>query len=148
MTDAILLRPLGAEEDEIMKIWRTASRVGHPFLTDRDLDAQELLTRREHLPRADIVVAERQGAVVGFIATLGDWIGALFVAPEAQGAGIGRRLVEDAQSQHTALQLNVYEDNHSARGFYARLGFVQVGRSDQDDEGRLLPVLRLVWPRR
>ncbi len=130
-----------------MRIWREASRVGHPFLTEDDLDAQERLTRREHLPRADITVAERHGVVVGFIATFGDWIGALFVEPDAQHAGVGRRLIKHVQARSASLQLSVYEQNHSARAFYARMGFVQADRSDQDDQGRRLPVLRLTWRR-
>lgn len=135
-----------ADHDEIMRIWREASRIGHPFLSAADLDAQERITRKEHLPQADLVVAERAGRLVGFIATLEDYIGALFVAPQAQGSGVGRRLVEDAQARNARLQLGVYEANLAARAFYERLGFVQIGGSEHDDGGRSLPVVRLGWP--
>jgi len=147
MSDLVTLRASVGDDDQIVKIWREASRIAHPFLTEDDLAAQERLTRREHLPRAHVVVAERKGIIVGVIATLGNYIGALFVDPQAQGCGIGRRLIEHAQTHRDALELSVYEANHSARGFYERLGFAEAGRSDHDAEGRPLPVLRFVWVR-
>lgn len=146
MSETITLRKASAADHaRIMRIWRKASRVGHPFLSEEDLDAQEHTTRREHLPQADITVAARNGAIVGFIATLGDSVGGLFVAPDAQGQGIGRRLVETAQGRSSSLKLTVYEANRQARAFYARLGFRPVGRSERDVEGRPLPVLILGW---
>jgi hypothetical protein len=47
----------------------------------------------EHLPHADLLVAERAGRIIGFIATYEiatheNYTGALFVAPEAQGSGM------------------------------------------------------------
>lgn len=146
MPEPIRLRAGGpADYDEILRVWREASRVGHPFLSDADLEAQERLTRKAHLPRAELVVAEQTGAIIGFIATHEDRIGALFVAPEAQGRGVGRRLIEHAQAGRAKLQLGVYEANHAARAFYRRCGFVQIGRSEHDDEGRALAVLELTW---
>ena len=146
MPDGVILRRGGqADHDRIMEVWREASRVGHPFLSEEDLAAQERVTRREHLPKADLVVAELDGALVGFIAALGERIGGLFVAPQAQRFGIGRRLVEHAQARSASLELAVYEANLPARAFYARLGFRPVGRSDRDDEDRPLPVIRLAW---
>ncbi|MFI6996827.1 GNAT family N-acetyltransferase [Nocardia sp. NPDC050175] len=49
-------------------------------------------------------------------------MGGLFVAPEAQGRGIGRLLVEHAVAMHGDLPLEVYERNTSARAVYDRLG--------------------------
>lgn len=147
MTDLVALRGPG-DAEAVMRIWREASRRAHPFLTEADLDAQEGLSRREFLPRAEIVVAVRSGAVVGFRAMFGDRIGALFVDPKLQRSGVGRRLVEDAQARWERLLLNVYEDNQPARAFYERVGFFQVGRDECDDEGRPLPVLRLAWRRK
>lgn len=147
MSDAVRLRSSNGDEDQIMSVWREASRAGHPFLSEEDLDAQERLARREHLPRADIVVAERDGQIVGFIATLGEEVGGLFVSPAVQRQGIGRRLIEDAQARSTSLSLGVYEANAQARAFYEQVGFSQVGKNDHDDEGRPLPLIRLAWKR-
>ncbi|MFF3600653.1 GNAT family N-acetyltransferase [Kitasatospora indigofera] len=71
-------------------------------------------------------------------------IGGLFVAPEAQGRGVGRALVAHAAALHGALTLEVYEKNTAAREFYARTGFTEQGRRDDDEYGEVL--LRLVRP--
>lgn len=147
MPEPVRLRAGGpADFDDVMRVWREASRLGHPFLSEADLDAQERLTRKEHLPRADLVLAERAGRIVGFIATSGDYIGGLFVAPEAQRSGVGRSLLEHVRMRSARFRLGVYEANPSARAFYGRCGFVQIGRSERDDEGRPLPVIELSWP--
>ena len=55
---------------------------------------------------------------------------AIYVSPESQGRGTGRqlmqRLTEDL-SQGSDIVLWVLEQNHSAIGFYAQLGFAQDG---------------------
>jgi len=55
------------------------------------------------------------------------------VEPNRQGKGIGRTLVEEAKSQarawpSQAIRLDAYDAAHGAGGFYARCGFVEVGR--------------------
>jgi putative acetyltransferase len=45
--------------------------------------------------------------------------------------------------RYPALILDVNEQNPPAAGFYARQGFVVVGRSETDGEGRPFPLLHL-----
>lgn len=89
-------------------------------------------------------VAE-DGVIRGFLAREQDYIHALYVARGARGAGIGRRLVEDAMRACDALSLHTFEANVGARRFYARLGFDEAERTDgaENDEG--LPDIRYVW---
>lgn len=131
----------------ILRVWRDASRSGHLFLSDADLDGQEAIIAREHLHTADIWLAERSGRVLGFIAHVETYIGALFVSPSAQGAGVGRRLIDHLKGRHAWLRLGVYEANVRARRFYEREGFVVGGRADRDEEGRPFPVLQMEWRR-
>src|SRR5690606_21096689 len=55
---------------------------------------------------------------------------AIYVSPESQGRGIGKqlmqRLTEDL-SQRSDIVLWVLEQNHSAIGFYAQLGYAPDG---------------------
>jgi len=92
---AVALRP-GHEGDhpDILRIWRAASRVGHPFLSEAELDQDESLIGSEHLHAASITVAIYDFEVAGFSATMGGYIGALFVAPELHGRGICGQLLE------------------------------------------------------
>jgi N-acetylglutamate synthase-like GNAT family acetyltransferase len=94
-----------------------------------------------HLPAEQIAaglvrVAERDGALAGFSVLLKPSMGrceldGLFVDPDQMGAGVGRRLVEDAtriaQAQH-ATAIDVVA-NPQAGAFYARVGFVASGQA-------------------
>lgn len=55
------------------------------------------------------------------------------VEPSRQGKGIGRALVGEAKAQacvwpSQAVRLDAYDAAHGAGGFYARCGFIEVGR--------------------
>lgn len=142
----VTLRP-GHEDDQpdILRIWRAASRVGRPFLSEAELDQDEAKIASEHLHAASMTVALYDRQVVGFSATLGGYIGALFVSPELHGRGIGRQLLERLKQTHDQLQLGVYEANPDARRLYDRAGFAVAGRDPTDEGGRPFPVLRMTW---
>ncbi len=116
-------------------IWFDASLLAHPFLGEARLREQRTLIEAIYLPNAETWVACRAGEPVGFIGLLDMSIGGLFVAPAMQGHGIGRALVEHALALKGTLDLEVYADNRDAHAFYARLGFEEVSRRDEDDEG-------------
>lgn len=144
--DELSFRLYSAERDraDCLRVWREASRVGHPFLGEADLDAQERLVGEHYLAQAETWIAERDGRVLGFIGLLGSFIGGLFVDPAAHGQGVGRALVRHAASLRGALEVDVYEAD-TACAFYRRLGFVEQSRRETDDEGRPLPILRMRW---
>ncbi len=77
-------------------------------------------------------VLEEDGRVVGYerLSMRGDvgYVGAIYVLPEAQRHGHGRRLLDTARPWFAArgareIRLTVAELNHGARGFYRHLGF-------------------------
>ena len=97
-------------------------------------------------PSFEIRIAEADGTTVGFAklgnaslpvetpeGTLELW--QIYVLSQWQGSGIGPALFDwaagrarDRGARH--LQLTVYVDNHRAKAFYERRGFVEVGRYD------------------
>jgi putative acetyltransferase len=84
---------------------------------------------------------------IGFMGLAGDDIAALFLEPKRRGLGGGRRLVEHAQAlRYGDLTVDVNEQNFAARGFYEALGFVVVGRSPLDGDGRPFPLLHMRRP--
>jgi len=89
------------------------------------------------------VAVDQTGAVLGFLAPDAGEIHMLFVAPEAQGRGVGTTLLEEVTSRFGVLHLDVNEQNPTARAFYGARGFVRVGRSDTDGQGRPFPLLHL-----
>ena len=71
----------------------------------------------------------------------------LYVAPGHTGAGIGGLLLDLAKSLRPAgLGLYVFESNARAQAFYARHGFVEVGRGDGAENEEGAPDVELAWP--
>ncbi|NPD17137.1 GNAT family N-acetyltransferase [Xinfangfangia sp. D13-10-4-6] len=111
----------------------------HPFIGEKRLTEQRGLIEREYLPKAETSVACLDGDPVGFISLLGTFIGGIFISPDRQGLGVGRKLIADALARKGELSLEVYTENEQAVRFYNRLGFREVARRDVDDFGFPFP---------
>lgn len=77
------------------------------------------------------------------------WIYAMWVAPDARRAGVGRDLLDAAAAWArgrgcTQLVLSVTETNETARTFYVACGFADTGDRTPLREGSDLRVLRMV----
>jgi GNAT superfamily N-acetyltransferase len=115
-----------------------------------------LTLRTDDLERLDVFVIEVGGRVTGFSATRPGaprWaLEHLWVAPDAMGRGLGRRLVAHALARATAagaVGLDI-ESDPNAEGFYARLGARRIGWTAAPVPGeadRCLPHLVLDHPR-
>ncbi|MBS1183992.1 MAG: GCN5-related N-acetyltransferase [Proteobacteria bacterium] len=116
-------------------IWFEASCRAHAFIGEQRLREQRRLIEERYLPSAETWVACLAATPVGFISLLGSHVGGLFVAPDRQGHGIGRALVAHALALKGDLQLEVYTDNAPAFSFYTSIGFTEVSRRTEDDEG-------------
>ena len=78
-------------------------------------------------------------------------ISALYVLPDQQGRGIGRRLLQEAASEtatlgFSSLEIGVLTANLPARGFYEAMGGREAGQRTFDEEGVLLPGTVYTWP--
>jgi GNAT superfamily N-acetyltransferase len=102
---------------------------------------------REHVfAVCEVTVAEREGAVVGFLAVeAGGRVDALYLDAAARGQELGRALVAAAKAARPGgLSLWTFLANEGARRFYAREGFVEVRRTEGENEEGLPDVL-LAW---
>lgn len=143
VTRDLTIRPYRpADEDAVVDLWSRASKLAHPFLAGEGEGDRERKLREVYLVQADNWVADSPRGVVGLLGMLGSEIGGLFVAPEAQGQGVGSALVEHAAAMHGTVTLEVYERNGPARGFYERMGFTEVRRRPDEDTGHTLIELR------
>ena len=94
------------------------------------------------------LVAELDGKIVGF----GCWdpkgeIPALYVLRDAQGYGIGRRLLEtmlERLADCKQVRLEVLEGNDRAIGFYEHMGFRMDGTSNMTKYSAVHPVLGMI----
>jgi putative acetyltransferase len=107
----------------VLDSWEVATRLAHPFMTE-DFIAQERKNTAEiYLPNTDTWVAEIDANVKGFIALMGNEVGALFLQPSLHGLGIGRLLMDKARELHGDLEVDVFKENTTGRRFYSKYGF-------------------------
>ena len=145
--DEICIGEVAAEErtpelvGRLVDVWERSVVATHAFLS-----ADEVAHIKEYVPQAlvgvgHLVVAWRGEAPVGFMGVEGASLEMLFLAPEERGHGLGRRFIELAISDYGVCELAVNEQNPSARGFYERMGFAVVRRTETDEQGGPYPLL-------
>lgn len=129
----------------VIAIWRDAVDATHGFLTTED----RLIIDRQvsaFLPGTPLWLAlDPEERTIGFMGLTGAHMDALFIDPERRRTGAGRALVQHAIAMHGSLSTDVNEQNEQAVEFYRHLGFVPVGRSPTDAEGRLYPLIHMQW---
>ena len=128
---------------ELLDAWHSASQVGHPFLTEDFFEQERKNILALYLPNAETWVFELDGMVVGFIALIGDEVGALFVHSQYHRRGIGKQLMDHARSIRESLELDVFEENSTGRGFYEKYGFREISRHMHEETGRMQLRLKL-----
>jgi len=144
----VRLRAVTVEDAvRVSEIFLTSRRAAMPWLARPRTDEE---TRWWHanilVPRATLVVAERLGEVVGFAEPAGGWLNALYVAPTAQGGGVGSALFEHSMAlQPEGFDLWVFQRNTRALDFYARYRCVEVRRTEGVDNEEHEPDVLLHW---
>jgi putative acetyltransferase len=128
---------------ELLDSWFSASQVAHPFLDEEFFEQESRNIADLHLPNAETWVYELDGVVIGFIALIGNEVGAIFVDPKFHGQGIGRALMDKARCTRDVLELDVFKDNVVGRKFYEKYGFSQVAEHLHEETGFMQLRLKL-----
>lgn len=129
--------------EDLLNAWAAASAVAHPFLTREFLEQERQNIPNLYLPNAETWVWEGDGRVIGFIALIGNEVGAIFVDPEFHGTGIGRALMDQARSLRDELEVEVFKANSIGRAFYAKYGFELIEEKTHEPTGCDVMRLRL-----
>ncbi|MEL0437165.1 GNAT family N-acetyltransferase [Phycobacter sp. K97] len=122
------------------------------WMPDLYTGAETIAFCGEMIDRGWVTVAEAEGGILGFLARDGGEICSLYVATEACGRGIGKRLLDAAKGQvgteaeTLRLSLWTFQANQGAQRFYRREGFAEVRRSDGNRNEEGLPDIEFVWP--
>ena len=139
-----MIREYDSEDlGRVLDVWYAASKLAHPFLDEDFLSRESERIATHHLPSAQTWVFEQGNVVVGFIALMGNEVGAIFVDPDFHGQGIGRALMDHARSIRDVLELDVFKANSIGRKFYKRYGFRVVGEHVHEETGFAQLRLRL-----
>ncbi|EOT1181506.1 N-acetyltransferase [Cronobacter sakazakii] len=132
-----------SDRDAILSLWLASTTAGHPFIQPDYWRASLPVVRDVYLPGACTWVDENGGTLRGFISVMHEnFIGALFVAPDCEGTGIGTALLTHVQSQYDTLNLEVYQKNTRAVNFYHALGFRIEESAWQEETGHPTWIMR------
>lgn len=139
------IRPAApVDTDALVAIWLASSRESHSFVPYEVWLSHADDMRDVYLPSSESYVAtDPDGTVVGFMSLVDDEVAALFVEPSRQGSGIGRALLERAQSTRETLTLGVYAANDRAVSFYLDNGFRPKAERTDEKTGQL--EVRMRW---
>lgn len=159
------IRRLLAEDAEIYQTIRLESLKLHPeaFGSSYEEEMEASVDKyRESLPKVYTFGAFENGSLIGVVTLFPDGkrkmkhrasIFAMYVAAQARGKGVGKRLVEIAIEQARELgrieqiHLQVVTSNESAKRLYSSLGFevyglekraLRIGDTYYDEELRVL----------
>lgn len=110
----------------------------------------ELTFSQDDVAARRVVVAELDGAVIGFYSLDGEppfgELGNMWIRPDRIGTGLGRTLWQDAMTAAAAAgfeHLDIDAEPH-AEGFYLRMGAERIGETPSGSiPGRVLPQLRV-----
>ena len=127
--------------DAVLSSWESATRLAHPFMSDQFIAQERKNVAEIYLPNTDTWVVEIGSEVRGFIALMGNEVGAIFLRPEFHGQGAGKALMGKAQEIHGDLEVEVFKENAIGRRFYTRYGFEQMDEKLHEPTGQ--QVLRL-----
>jgi ribosomal protein S18 acetylase RimI-like enzyme len=125
----VLIRPLApADVDAVIRVWTATKRDTYDFieLEQSYTEADDQAFFRSHiLPRCAIWLAARADDVLGFVALDGSYVDRLYVRPDVQRRGVGAALLARAiEASPAGLSLHTHQQNHKARAFYEKMGFV------------------------
>jgi putative acetyltransferase len=142
------IRPYtSCDEDAVIALWQRTWQLTYP-----DIDFTERVAwwrarwRDELLPKATVVVAEADGALIGFV-TVEDasgYLDQIVVAPEAWGSDLAEALLREAKRiSPRGIDLMVNTDNARAIRFYVKHGFTITGAGVSPLSKR--PLHRMSW---
>jgi putative acetyltransferase len=147
MASGFQLRPYRADdEDAAIALWLETWQQTYP-----SIDFAARLTwwrerwRNELVPEACIVVAERSGALAGFVTIdPSGYLDQLVVGTNHWGSDLGNTLIAEAKRlSPDGISLKVNADNARAIRFYERNGFAHAGEDVNPTSRR--QVLKMAW---
>lgn len=133
----------GSDLEAVLNSWEVATRLAHEFMSDAFIAQERKNVAEIYLPNTDTWVVEIDGEVRGFIALMGNEVGAIFLQPEFHGIGAGKALMDKAQALHGDLEVEVFKANSIGCEFYLRYGFELLKETLHESTGQ--PLLRLVF---
>lgn len=146
MTALAHLRPAQSLDAGALGAVMSAAAATQPWRPRLYSMAEDVAHVATMIERGWVTVADTAPAArCGFLARDGAAVHALYIAPDAQRAGIGRALIADAQRHATQLHVWVHTANGPARALYHACGFRDADNAEKAEDG--LQAIQLAWRR-
>lgn len=128
---------------QILIIWEKSVLSTHDFLTAADFKEIKELVSTINFNDLQVFCLANENGVIGFIGVSDRKVEMLFLDPKYFGQGLGQKLLKFAVTELKADKVDVNEQNAKALKFYQKFGFKTFERTDQDDQGRNYPLLKM-----
>jgi len=132
---------MASDLNSVLETWEVATRLVHKFMNNDFIAIERKNVADIYMPNTDTWVAEIDNEVRGFIALMGNEVGAIFLQPNYHGKGVGKVLMDKAQELHGDLEVEVFRENSIGRKFYSQYGFKLLEEKFHEPTGQ--QVLRL-----
>ncbi|MBB1139895.1 N-acetyltransferase [Myroides sp. WP-1] len=117
---------VATDSKEVVELWYEASVLAHDFIAPEYWQEKKEDMAQIYIPNSETYVYEKEKHILGFVSLIGNYIAAIFVAPNQQGKGIGKELMQFVKQKKSTLELGVYAKNTNSIAFYKKQGFVVV----------------------
>ncbi|VVM56822.1 putative N-acetyltransferase YjaB [Pseudomonas fluorescens] len=141
---SVIHTPNTSDYAQLAQIWEASVRATHDFLPDSYIVLLKNLVLTRYLDSVMLICTkDSRQRVTGFAGVAAGKVEMLFIDPQHRGQGLGRQLLWYAIEHLNAEALDVNEQNPQALGFYLKLGFEVIGRTEHDGLGQPYPLLHM-----
>lgn len=141
---SVIQTPKPSDYPELVRIWEASVRATHDFLPDNYIILLRELVLTRYLDAVMLICCkDHRQHITGFAGVAAGKVEMLFIDPQHRGQGLGKQLLNYALEHFHADALDVNEQNPQALGFYFKLGFEIIGRSETDGMGQPYPLLHM-----
>ncbi len=128
-----------SETRDVMDLWLRTSNYSNSFVESDFWTMHYEYVKQKYIDKKDTFVYIKDNKIVGFtVVDGGSEICGLFVDPEYQNEGIGRKLITFLKSEYTRLHIDIYARNRKAFAFSLQMGFVVDSASRQANNNELM----------
>lgn len=147
-----MIRPYNeaTDFDELIEMYDIAIEKSHNFLTNT-IKKQErqlgiaLLKKEKPFDDSETWVLGENSKIIGYTTIWRKRLCGIFVLPDYQGNGNGKKLINQAKSLRNQLELAVYAQNSDAHGFYTHMSFHQIKEGYTKDQDLKFKYLVMEW---
>ncbi|MCX8532789.1 GNAT family N-acetyltransferase [Chryseobacterium luquanense] len=115
-----------------MEIWESAVKATHDFLSETDFEYFKEAIPIDYLPGLDVYLISENEEIKGFGAVSENILEMLFIHNSSHGKVFGKILCQFLKEKTGFTKVDINEQNSQAIGFYEKMGFREIGRSEKD----------------